>query len=94
MVWKGRLQQVQVSLFSSSSRPIGMIMTVEDAGRISPGTRSLIVDFTPFIGSAKGGYEAYSGSDMGAGEKFNLVGKGGKNLIPFVKGFRKFCQRD
>jgi len=74
--------------FSNDSRPVGMIMTVQDAAKIDPRIRSLVVDFTPFIGTIKGGVDAYNGYDCGTGDK--LAGwQRVLNVIPFVSGFRK-----
>lgn len=74
--------------FSNDSRPVGMIMTVQDAAKIDPRIRSLVADFTPFIGTIKGGVDAYNGYDCGTGDK--LAGwQRVLNVIPFVSGFRK-----
>jgi RHS repeat-associated protein len=72
----------------SSGHGHGMIVTPEMANRIDPGIKSLIADFIPWVGTAKGGHEAWTGYDMGTGQKLAWWERG-LNVIPYVKPIRK-----
>jgi RHS repeat-associated protein len=77
--------------FSTNSRPVGMVTTVQEAAKVDPKVRSLFTDFTPFFGTIKGGVDAYNGYDYGTGDK--LAGwQRTLNVIPFVSGMRKITK--
>jgi RHS repeat-associated protein len=72
----------------SSGHGHGMIVTPEMANKAPIQVKRIVTDFTPFIGSGLGLYEAYTGEDILTGTKLAWWERA-LNAIPLVGPIRK-----